>query len=187
MEDFYSNKADSWFSMLEQIGRPYQGDVALNNDNLTEVGLLELYQTLFNRAESVLQASGSPSVDLSKQLLLAQTRMGEFYSLLGAEAYSDAKNPLVAQRTLDDMEESTLNLPSSVFCFANQVPSLLDEELALLRGRSAATAYPRMTEAPCYNRLAWNLTKGISERSIRRGTATRGDTTSPSSPATTAS
>ena len=163
VEDFYSNKADSWFSMLEQIGRPYQGDVALNNDNLTEVGLLELYQTLFNRAESVLQASGSPSVDLSKQLLLAQTRMGEFYSLLGAEAYSDAKNPLVAQRTLDDMEESTLNLPSSVFCFANQVPSLLDEELALLRGRSAATAYPRMTEAPCYNRLAWNLTKGISE------------------------
>ena len=163
VEDFYEKKADSWFSMLEEIGRPYQGDVALNNDNLTEVGLLELYQTLFNRAESVLQASGSPSVDLSKQLLLAQTRMGEFYSLLGAEAYSDAKNPLVAQRTLDDMEESTLNLPSSVFCFANQVPTLLDEELALLRGRSAATAYPRMTEAPCYNRLAWNLTKGISE------------------------
>ena len=163
VEDFYEKKADSWFSMLEEIGRPYQGDVALNNDNLTEVGLLELYQTLFNRAESVLQASGSPSVDLSKQLLLAQTRMGEFYSLLGAEAYSDAKNPLVAQRTLDDMEESTLNLPSSVFCFANQVPTLLDEELALLRGRSASTAYPRMTEAPCYNRLAWNLTKGISE------------------------
>ncbi|MBR1587917.1 MAG: hypothetical protein IJ658_06300 [Kiritimatiellae bacterium] len=163
VEDFYEKKADSWVSMLEEIGRPYQGDVALNNDNLTQVGLLELYQTLFNRAESVLQASGSPSVDLSKQLLLAQTRMGEFYSLLGAEAYSDAKNPLVAQRTLDDMEESTLNLPSSVFCFANQVPSLLDEELALLRGRSASTAYPRMTEAPCYNRLAWNLTRGLTE------------------------
>ena len=163
VEDFYEQKADSWVSMLEEIGRPYQGDVALNNDNLTEVGLLELYQTLFNRAEMVLQASGSPSVDLSKQLLLAQTRMGEFYSLLGAEAYSDAKNPLISQRTLDDMEESTMNLPSSVFCFANQVPSLLDEELALLRGRSASTAYPRMTEAPCYNRLAWNLTRGLTE------------------------
>ncbi len=163
VEDFYEKKADSWVSMLEEIGRPYQGDVALNDDNLTDVGLLELYQTLFNRAEMVLQASGSPSVDLSKQLLLAQTRMGEFYTLLGAEAYSDAKNPLVAQRTLDDMEESTLNLPSSVFCFANQVPTLLDEELALLRGRSASTAYPRMTEAPCYNRLAWNLTRGLTE------------------------
>ncbi|MBQ6915848.1 MAG: hypothetical protein IJQ65_09005, partial [Kiritimatiellae bacterium] len=163
VEDFYEKKADSWISMLEEIGRPYQGDVALNNDNLTEVGLLELYQTLFNRAESVLQASGTPSVDLSKQLMLAQTRMGEFYSLLGAEAYSDAKNPLVSQQSLDGREDSTINLPSSVFCFANQVPTLLDEELALLRGRSASTAYPRMTEAPCYNRLAWNLTKGISE------------------------
>ncbi|MBQ3345213.1 MAG: hypothetical protein IJG84_25215 [Kiritimatiellae bacterium] len=163
VEDFYEKKADSWISMLEEIGRPYQGDVALNNDNLTEVGLLELYQTLFNRAESVLQASGTPSVDLSKQLMLAQTRMGEFYTLLGAEAYSDAKNPLVAQQSLDGREDSTLNLPSSVFCFANQVPTLLDEELALLRGRSASTAYPRMTEAPCYNRLAWNFTKGISE------------------------
>ena len=163
VEDFHEQTSDSWVSMLEEIGRPYQGDVALNNDNLTEVGLMELYQTLFNRAEMVLQASGTPNVDLSKQLMLAQTRMGEFYSLLGAEAYSDAKNPLVSQRTLDDMEESTMNLPSSVFCFANQVPSLLDEELALLRGRTAATAFPRMTEAPLYNRLAWNLTKGITE------------------------
>ena len=163
VEDFYEKKADSWISMMEEIGRPYQGDVALNNDNLTQVGLLELYQTLFNRAEMVLQSSGMSSIDLSKQLLLAQTRMGEFYTLLGAEAYSDAKNPLVAQQTLDGKEDNVLNLPSSVFCFANQVPTLLDEELALLRGRSASTAYPRMTEAPCFNRLAWNLTKGISE------------------------
>ena len=163
VEDFYQQKADSWISMLEEIGRPYQGDVALNNDNLTEVGLLELYQTLFNRAEMVLQSSGTPSVDMSKQMLLAQTRMGEFYSLLGAEAYSDAKNPLVSQQSIDGKEENTINLPSSTFCFANQVPTLLDEELALLRGRSASTAYPRMTEAPCYNRLAWNFTKDLVE------------------------
>ena len=163
VEDFYQQKADSWISMLEEIGRPYQGDVALNNDNLAEVGLLELYQTLFNRAEMVLQSSGTPSVDMSKQMLLAQTRMGEFYSLLGAEAYSDAKNPLVSQQSIDGKEENAINLPSSTFCFANQVPTLLDEELALLRGRSASTAYPRMTEAPCYNRLAWNFTKDLVE------------------------
>ncbi len=161
VEDFYEKKADSWLSMLEEIGRPYQGDVALNNDNLTQIGLLELYQTLFNRAESVLQAYGASNVNMSKQLMLAQTRMGEFYSLLGSEAYSDAKNPLVTQQSLDVLEGSALTLPSSVFCFNNQVPSLLDEELALLRGRSASTAYPRMTEAPCYNRLAWNFTKDL--------------------------
>ena len=149
VEDFYQQKADSWLSMLEEIGAPWQGDVALNNENLEQVGLLELYQTLFNRAEAVLQAAGTPDVDMSKQLLLAQTRLGEFYSLLGAEAYSDAKNPLVNQQSLNDKESESINLPSSAFCFANQVPTLLDEELALLRGRSASTAYPRMTEAPC--------------------------------------
>ena len=157
VEDFYNNPSDIAFTMLEQIGKPYQGDVALNNDNLTEVGLLELYQTIFNRAESLLIAAGGNNVDMSKQLMLAQTRMGEFYSLLGAEAYSDAKNPLISAGA--DGQQ----FASGTFSFANQVPSLLDEELALLRGRTSATAYPRMTEAPLYNRLAWNLTKGITE------------------------
>ena len=157
VEDFYNNPSDIWLTMLEQIGKPYQGDVALNNDNLTEVGLLELYQTVFNRAESLLIAAGGNNVDMSKQLMLAQTRMGEFYSLLGAEAYSDAKNPLIS------VGADGQQFPSGTFSFANQVPSLLDEELALLRGRTSATAFPRMTEAPLYNRLAWNLTKGITE------------------------
>ena len=156
VEDFYSNPSDISYTMLEQIGGPYRGDVALNNDSLSEVGLLELYQTIFNKAESILVASGGGNVDLSKQLMLATTRMGEFYSLLGAEAYSDAKNPLVASST----DEPTA---AGVFCFANQVPTLLDEELALLRGRTSATQFPKMTAEPCYNRLLWNFTKGVTE------------------------
>ena len=156
VEDFYDNPSDIAFTMLEQIGRPYQGDVALNNDNLKEVGLLELYQTIFNKAESLLIAAGGQNIDLSKQLILATTRMGEFYSLLGAEAYSDAKNPLIA---------SAENEPTAagVFCFANQVPTLLDEELALLRGRTSATQFPKLTAAPYFNRLLWNFTKGMTE------------------------
>ncbi len=157
VEDFYSNQSDMWLTMLEQIGRPYQGDVALNNDNLKQIGLLELYQTIFNRAEALLVAAGGNNIDMSKQLMLAQTRMGEFYSLLGAEAYSDAKNPLISPAA------DGQKFASGTFSFANQVPSLLDEELALLRGRTKATQFPRMTEAPLYNRLAWNLTKGITE------------------------
>ena len=157
VEDFYNERSDMGFSMLEQIGAPYQGDVALNNDNLSEVGLLELYQTVFNRAESLLIAAGGNNIDMSKQLILAQTRMGEFYTLLGSEAYSDAKNPLIPAGAGGEP------FASGTFSFANQVPSLLDEELALLRGRTKATAFPRMTEAPLYNRLAWNLTKGITE------------------------
>ena len=159
VEDFYANPSDISFTMLEQIGGPYQGDVALNNDNLTDVGLLELYQTIFNKAESILIAAGGENVDLSKQLILAATRMGEFYSLLGAEAYSDAKNPLIASAE----DEPTA---AGVFCFANQVPTLLDEELALLRGRTSATQFPKLTAAPYYNRLLWNFTKGITEGEV---------------------
>ena len=159
VEDFYDNPSDIAFTMLEQIGRPYQGDVALNNENLKEVGLLELYQTIFNKAESILIAAGGENVDLSKQLILATTRMGEFYSLLGAEAYSDAKNPLVGSA---DAEPTAVG----VFCFANQVPTLLDEELALLRGRTSATQFPKLTAAPYYNRLLWNFTKGITEGEV---------------------
>ncbi|MBR1609132.1 MAG: hypothetical protein IJ678_05900, partial [Kiritimatiellae bacterium] len=156
VEDFYDNPSDIAYSMLEQIGGPYQGDVALNNENLKEVGLLELYQTIFNKAESILVAAGGENVDLSKQLILATTRLGEFYSLLGAEAYSDAKNPLVGSA---DGQPAA----AGVFCFANQVPTLLDEELALLRGRTSATQFPKLTAAPCYNRLLWNFTKGMTE------------------------
>ena len=159
VEDFYDNPSDIGFTMLEQIGRPYQGDVALNNDNLKEVGLLELYQTIFNKAESILVAAGGENVDLSKQLILATTRMGEFYSLLGAEAYSDAKNPLIGSST----DEPTA---AGVFCFANQVPTLLDEELALLRGRTSATQFPKLTAAPYFNRLLWNFTKGMTEGEV---------------------
>ena len=159
VEDFYENPSDIAFTMLEQIGGPYQGDVALNNDNLKEVGLLELYQTIFNKAESILVAAGGENVDLSKQLILATTRMGEFYSLLGAEAYSDAKNPLIASA---DGEPTA----AGVFCFANQVPTLLDEELALLRGRTSATQFPKLTAAPYFNRLLWNFTKGMTEGEV---------------------
>ena len=160
VEDFYTNPSDIGYTMLEQIGKPYTGDVALNNENLTQVGLMELYQTLFNRVESMLASVATNdtvnTTDLSKQLMLAATRLNELYALLGAEAYSDAKNPLIGS------EDGTA-FPAGTFSFANQVATLLDEELALLRGRAATPAFPRMTEAPCYNRLAWNFTKGITE------------------------
>ena len=155
VEDFYNHPSDAAYTMMEQIGGPYTGDVALNNENLNDVGLLQLYQTVFNRCETLLGAFGRDP-DLSKQLLQAATRLNEFYTLLGAEAYSDAKNPLIQ---CADGE----SFPAGTFSFANQVPSLLDEELALLRGRAKSTPFPRMTEEPCFNRLVWNMTKGQTE------------------------
>ena len=46
---------------------------------------------------------------------------------------------------------------TSLFCFQNQVPSLLEEELALLRGVADQGS------APFYNRLVWNFTQTEGE------------------------
>jgi len=155
--DFSNYTSDIGYSMLEQIGRPYHGDVALNNDNLNNIGLLELYRTVLNKAESMSLALGAKTdAGVNKQLLLAASRIAELYGILGDEAYSDAKNPTIGKNFVGN---------SSVFCFQNQLPSLLDEELALLRGRTSAVA-PNMTTYPYYNRLIWNFTKGITEGEV---------------------
>ena len=57
----------------------------------------------------------------------------------------------------------------SIFAFQNQLDSLLEEELALLRGRDD-TAAPGAR--PVYNRLIWNFTHGRRARWPTRRTTT---------------
>jgi len=166
IEDLYNNAAELKYTMFEQIGRPYTGDVALNNDNLSSVGLIELYQTVLNKAEKMSLGLNQRNADVNKQLLQAASRLSDLYQLLGAEAYADAKNPLVSQGTSADDLGELLSLPSSTFCFQNQVATLLDEELALLRGRSLTTEFPNMKTTPYFNRLLWNFTKGVTEGEV---------------------
>ena len=163
--DFHSTESELLYTMPEQIGRPYVGDVALNDANLEDVGLLELYQTVLNKAESISLSLGTSSPAANSQLMEAVSRLAELYTLLGDEAYSDAKNPTIAVSSTDGLLSFDKGLAGSTFCFANQVPSLLDEELALLRGRSDAVA-PNMTTYPYYNRLMWNFTKGITQGEV---------------------
>ena len=163
LADFYKNEAEVNYNMPAQIGAPYQGDVALNNENLSSVGLMQLYQTVFNRVES-MSISSSPSnapfsTALGKQLVETVARLADLNLTLAAEAYSDAKNPLIGST------DPTLPVSGALFSFANQVPTLLDEELALLRGRTAVVA-PLVTKYPYYNRLFWNLTKGITQGEV---------------------
>ena len=162
LDDFYENATELAFTMPAQIGGPYHGDVALNNDNLEEVGLLELYQTVLNKAESLSLTLGIDDLNANKQLVEAASRLADLYTLLGDEAYSDAANPTIACSSTDGWVSDYELLPASTYCFANQVPSLLDEELALLRGRTKAVA-PNMTTYPYYNRLMWNFTKGVTQ------------------------
>ena len=167
MRDLYENPAETAVSMIVQAGAPYEGDVALNQDNLTNVGLIQLYETLLSKAESMSLLLGIDDADANKQLQLAVGRLADMYGVLGDEAWTDALNPTISFGANFDTEAMTGfeldygHLSTALFAFDNQVPTLLDEELALLRGRTGDNA-PALTISPYYNRLVWNFTRGIT-------------------------
>ena len=158
MRDLVENEAETAVSMIRQAGAPYEGDVALNQDNLTEVGLIQLYETVLNKAESMSLQLQVNDAAANKQLQLAVARLADLYNLLGDEAYTDALNPTIG---FGSSQVDYGALSSSLFCFDNQVPTLLDEEIALLRGRTQEMA-PSTHISPYYNRLVWNFTRGMN-------------------------
>jgi hypothetical protein len=160
--DFTGDAPATGSSMLGQAGRPYNGPVALNGskDAIENVGLIELYETVLQRAKDL---TGTYSDSGTNQaLLLASTRLAMLYELVAGEAYTDALNPSISLTTADT-DNTALNFAQLsaanpyVFAFTNQVPNLLQEELALLRGTDYLKSYP------CQNRLFWNYFKGIGE------------------------
>ncbi|MEI6647477.1 MAG: LamG domain-containing protein, partial [bacterium] len=168
MQDLYNNPAETQISMIQQAGGPYEGDISLNQDNLTSVGLIQLYQTVLNKAESMSLMLGINNTAANQQLMLAATRLNDLYMLLGNEAYADAMDPTIGFGSdyfnSDDFSLGAIDygaMSSSLFCFDNLMPNLRDEELALLRGRSDQLA-PSHQLSPTYNRLYWNFTKGIT-------------------------
>lgn len=148
-------------TIVEQCGPPYEGAVALNEDAVNEAGLIQVYQTVMDRALSLSLQAGITDPNCNDSLLFAATRLNKLYMALGNEAYADAADPTVA---IDPDTEGWFDdyaaLDTSLFCFENQVPSLLEEELALLRGRDDSRS-PSVTVTPVYNRLIWNYTYGI--------------------------
>jgi hypothetical protein len=160
--DFTGDAPATGSSMLGQAGRPYNGPVALNSskDAIENVGLIELYETVLQRAKDL---TGTYSDSGTNQaLLLASTRLAMLYELVAGEAYTDALNPSISLTTADT-DNTALNFAQLsaanpyIFAFANEVPSLLQEELSLLRGTDYLKSYP------VYNRLFWNYFKGIGE------------------------
>ena len=161
--DFTGDAPATSSSMLVQAGRPYNGPVALNSskDVIENVGLIELYETVLQRAKDL--TAGQPAdAGTNQALLLASTRLAMLYELLAGEAYTDAQNSSLILTTADS-DNIQLNFPELaaanpyLFAFQNQVPSLLQEELALLRGTDFLKAYP------VQNRLFWNYFKGLGE------------------------
>ncbi|HTI72485.1 MAG TPA: LamG-like jellyroll fold domain-containing protein [Candidatus Limnocylindria bacterium] len=157
--DFRNNNTPATYaSMVQQAGAPYRGPVALNADPavIQNTGLIELYTTVINRAKALSIDLSSPisTPALNNTLLLAASRIADLQLLLGNEAYTDAQDPTIGFGS-SSVEYGAL--APTIFTFQNQVATLLDEELALLRGRSEEGAYP------AYNRLLWNFTRAEGE------------------------
>ncbi|MEN3941665.1 hypothetical protein WJU23_10265 [Prosthecobacter sp. SYSU 5D2] len=157
--DFRNNSAPSTYvSMILQAGQRYEGPVALNPDkNVVEnVGLIELYGTVLDRASDLSINLSTPVVTggINNALLLAATRVTDLYLLLGNEAYADSLDPTIGFGSNSTEYGQAV---TNIFSFQNQLPSLLDEELALLRG------IPQSYGRPVYNRLFWNFTKSEGE------------------------
>jgi len=173
VSDFFENAVDTNTSIVASAGTRWEGDIALNLDAVQDLGLIEIYETVLKRGIN-LSINGTPAVDYAPAndaLLLAAGYLNDLYVALGNEAFADASNPTVsfdgqALGTLGDaavtasFEENFRSTSTARFAFQGQVATLLDEELALLRGRDDSLS-PSIQTPPVYNRMFWNYTRGI--------------------------
>ena len=148
-----SSSVNTDVSMLTQAGAKWEGDLALNMDNVNSAGLIGIYETVLNRAKSMSIDANVNDPDSNNALLLAAGYLNDLYTILGNEAFADAANPTIS------LDAGAVN--TSRFSFEGQVASLADEEMALLRGRDDVLS-PGVSLAPAYNRLYWNYTAGIN-------------------------
>jgi hypothetical protein len=172
--DFLNNTVNTDVSLLTQAGTRWEGDIPLTLDAAQNEGLIAIYETVLRRGMS-FTIEGTPGFNYgpaNDALLLAAGYLNDLYMALGNEAYADASNPLIS---LDvDPQRLVLEqaLPASIgttiqttatarFAFEGQAPTLLDEELTLLRGRDDLLV-PSVRTAPFYNRFVWNYTRGIN-------------------------
>jgi hypothetical protein len=154
--DLYNNSVNTEVSVIAQAGGRWEGDIALTLDNIDDVGLIEIYETVLNRARSLSIDANTNDPDSNNALLLVAGYLNDLYTLLGNEAFADAANPTIS---LDD-SSGVGEVNTSRFSFESQVANSLEEELALLRGRDNSVS-PGVETGPFYNRLFWNYTRGI--------------------------
>ncbi|HPO12381.1 MAG TPA: Calx-beta domain-containing protein [Candidatus Hydrogenedentes bacterium] len=157
---FGTEAPNTLVSMISQAGPRWTGSVPLNCDNLDDFGLIPIYETVLNRGADLSINALSPvdNPGVNTALLLVASRICELYALLGNEAYADAEDPTIAFGT----EDGTYGAEATtIHAFMNQTSSLLEEELALLRGRDDTFA-PSVEVYPVYNRLMWNFTNDMT-------------------------
>ncbi len=169
IRDYMNYALNTELSMIQQAGQPYAGDVPLNMDALNEYGLIPIYQTVLEHSrdltlDNTLGTYAETDV-ICLALMLAAGRLNDLYMVLGNEAYADAMNPTLS---LGNDDPVLAGEATSIFAFQNIVATLLDEELALLRGRdvSSGRELPLPTLYPIHNRLPWNFTADITHGQV---------------------
>lgn len=155
--DLFNNQVNTDVSIVAQAGPRWEGDVALNLESINDFGLIEIYETVLNRGKMLSIDGGINYGPANDALLLAAGYLNDLYMILGNEAWADAANPTIGIGTKDNTYGE---IATALFAFRGQEPSLMDEELALLRGRDDFLL-PGVELRPLYNRLAWNFTRGI--------------------------
>jgi hypothetical protein len=119
--------------------------------------LIEIYETVLNRGKNLSINANINYGPANDALLLAAGYINDLYMMLGNEAVADAANPTIGIGTENNTYGS---IATALFSFKGQVPTLLDEELVLLRGRDDFLQ-PGVEIPPFYNRFVWNFTRGI--------------------------
>ncbi len=157
VKDLNNNAVNTDVSVLTQAGKRWEGDIALTLENINDVGLIEIYETVLNRAKNMSIDANTNDPDTNNALVLAAGYLNDLYTIVGNEAFADAANPTIS---IDDMQGIS-QVNTSRFSFEGQAASALDEELALLRGRDGFVS-PGTSTSPAYNRLWWNYTQGIN-------------------------
>ncbi len=153
-----NSPVDTVVSVIRQAGARWVGSTPLNAEKAVDFGLIEIYETVLKRGIE-MSIEGTPAIDdagANLALLQAAAQLANIYMLLGNEAYADAADPTIGFVGPVGLAEVPA---TSVHCFMDQVGSLLDEELALLRGLDDSDGR-NVRYHPLYNRLPPNMFSG---------------------------
>ncbi|MCH7595330.1 MAG: hypothetical protein IID35_02130 [Planctomycetes bacterium] len=167
IKDFHTVAASTYVSMIEQAGIRFEAPVALNctPENIQNLDLIPAYETVLGRARLFSIDQGISFDPANMALMLITNQIAELYMLLGNEAFADASDPMIG--FFGGTEPAD---PTAAFSFEGQTADLLEEELALLRGRSdqANTILDAdgFVIATPYNRLLWNFLPGSTDGRI---------------------
>jgi hypothetical protein len=155
------NRVQTWTSALETAGKRFEGDVPLNATTLADenVGLIQFYETVLRRGAGLSIDDGLNVGAVNGKLLDVAARVSDLYMLFGNEAFGDAQDPTIGYST-SNMDGGRQSVQPNLWAFQGQTSSLLEEELALLRG------IEEKGTAPVWNRLSPNFTTETIQQSV---------------------